>query len=117
MRATQDARPVRETRWGLSWGSWARDAGDGDADRRQAEQDDEQWQLGDNHAGEREGSKQECSLTAAIWHQQPDPGRDHQARGRRGKPAEDIPEDRNLSEVEVEAAKRQADCPRYQNET
>jgi len=70
--------------------SWACDAGDSDADRRQAEQDDEQRQLGDHHAGEGEGGEEERRLTPAVRHQQPDPGRDHQAGGRRGKPAEDV---------------------------
>ena len=56
-------------------------------------------------------------LSAAVRHQQPNPGRDHQAGRGRGKSAEGVPENREVSELEVKAAKRQPDCPRYQNET
>src|SRR5262249_55343064 len=77
--------------------------GDGDAERRQAEQNDEQRQLEKDHAGKGEGGKEQRRPATAVRDKQSDSRRHHQTCRSDGKPAEDVLQDREMAEAEVEA--------------
>ena len=103
---------MRTTRNGRSLRSGAFETRDGDAERRQSEQDNEQRQLGERHAGEGQGGKEQRRAAAAMRHQKPDPSRDQQSGGRRRNPAEDVPKHGKVSMLKVQGTERQSDRPR-----
>ena len=97
MIRAQDARTARSGQKGRSSCSRVFDAGDGNAERHQTEQDNEKRQVAEEDETEgKRGKKQGCRA-AAMRHEQPYASCYQKPGRRRRNPTEDVPENRQVS--------------------
>ena len=72
----------------------------GNAERQQADEDDEKRQAAEAHEAEGKRGKEQGYGTASV-RQHPDPGRDEEPRSYRGNPAKNVLKDRMVSVLKV----------------
>jgi hypothetical protein len=88
----------------------------GNAERQQADEDDEKRQAAEAHEAEGKRGKEQGCRTASVRQEHPDPGRDQEPRSHRGNPAKNVLKDRMMSVLEEQQSERKTDCPGYQKE-
>jgi hypothetical protein len=83
------------------------------AERQQAEEDNEKGQAAEAHEAEGKRGKEQGCGTAAVRQQHPDPGRDQEPCSHCGNPAKNILKDRMMRVLEEQQTERKTDCPGY----
>ena len=89
----------------------------GNAERHQAEEDDEKGQAAEAHEAEGKRGKEYGCGSASVRQQHPDPGRDEEPRSHCGNPAKNVLKDRLVGVLEVQQTEHKTDDPGYQKKS
>ena len=88
----------------------------GNAERHQAEEDDEKGQAAEAHEAEGKRGKEQGCGTPSVRQQHPDPGRNEEPRSHCGNPAKNVLKYRMMSVLEVHKTEHKTDGPGDQKE-
>jgi hypothetical protein len=88
----------------------------GNAEGRQADEDDKKRQFAKGHESEGERGEEHRRRAVSMRQKHPDSGRNQQPRCCRGNPAKNVLKDRMIGVLEIQHTGRKTDYPGYQKE-